>query len=55
MRNKAKKQSMMIARIMQYYHAHGRRQCPTMSNYSLDEIIRVMRLFQLPMDDILSC
>jgi hypothetical protein len=54
MRNKAKKQALMIARIEEHYRAHGRRQYPTMSNYSIDEIIRVMRLFQLPTDDILA-
>jgi hypothetical protein len=45
---------MMIARIEEHYKSQGRTQYPTMLHYSIDEIIRVMRLFQLPTDDILA-
>jgi hypothetical protein len=54
MRNKQKKQSLMIARIEAYYKAHGRFRFPTMSQYSLDDVMKCMLLFQLPMDDILA-
>jgi iron-sulfur cluster repair protein YtfE (RIC family) len=47
-------QAKMIQCIISYYHAHGRMQIPTMSTYCLEDVMKVMRLFQLPMDDILS-
>jgi hypothetical protein len=44
----------MVERIEACYRARGRTNVPTHANYSIDELIKVMRLFQLPMDDILS-
>ena len=56
MRNKLDKQKRMIAVITAHYATLGRLEYPTMSVYTLEELMKVMQLFKLEqaMHEILS-